>query len=57
MDKDSFDPKTFFMLHDIDSNGFVDEVELEALFQLELDKVYNVSDPNWDARERLVHII
>ncbi len=52
MDKDSFDPRTFFYLHDLDGNGYWDEHELNALFQKELDKVYNETDPNDDPRER-----
>uniref|UniRef100_A0A2K6GA17 NUCB1-like N-terminal domain-containing protein n=1 Tax=Propithecus coquereli TaxID=379532 RepID=A0A2K6GA17_PROCO len=31
LDPDDFDPKTFFKLHDVNSDGFPDEQELEAL--------------------------
>ncbi|XP_068116069.1 nucleobindin-2 isoform X2 [Hyperolius riggenbachi] len=43
LDPIDFDPKTFFKLHDTNSDGFIDEQELEALFTKELEKVY---DPN-----------
>jgi len=47
-----FDPKTFFMMHDVDGNGFWDETELKALFIKELDKVYKSGAPEDDIRER-----
>jgi len=47
-----FDPKTFFNLHDSDSNGYLDEFEVEALFQKELDKIFNTTDPDYDPVER-----
>lgn len=40
MDGQDFDPKTFFMLHDLDGNNFWDETEVKTLFVKELDKVY-----------------
>lgn len=40
MDAQDFDPKKFFMMHDVDGNGFWDEMEVKALFKTELDKVY-----------------
>ncbi|XP_023162094.1 nucleobindin-2 [Drosophila hydei] len=52
MDKDDFNPKTFFSIHDIDSNGFWDEAEVKALFVKELDKVYQSNLPEDDMRER-----
>ncbi|XP_030244140.1 nucleobindin-2 [Drosophila navojoa] len=52
MDKDDFNPKTFFFIHDIDSNGFWDEAEVKALFIKELDKVYQSNLPEDDMRER-----
>uniref|UniRef100_A0A8D1K0F5 Nucleobindin-1 n=1 Tax=Sus scrofa TaxID=9823 RepID=A0A8D1K0F5_PIG len=39
LDPNRFNPKTFFILHDINSDGVLDEQELEALFTKE------VSDP------------
>ncbi|XP_021119520.1 nucleobindin-2 isoform X3 [Heterocephalus glaber] len=37
LDPNDFDPKTFFKLHDVNSDGFLDEQELEALFTKEVD--------------------
>lgn len=48
-----FDPKTFFMLHDLDGNGLWDENEVKALFIKELDKMYNSQAPEDDMRERM----
>ncbi|KAK0397130.1 hypothetical protein QR680_001998 [Steinernema hermaphroditum] len=53
MDKDTFDPRTFFNLHDLNGDGFWSAEELEALFQLELEKVYNETNPDDDPRERI----
>jgi len=52
MDKNDFDPKTFFSIHDVDSNGYWDEAEVKALFVKELDKVYQSGLPEDDMRER-----
>ncbi|KJH44129.1 hypothetical protein DICVIV_09846 [Dictyocaulus viviparus] len=52
MDKDSFNPRTFFALHDLNGDGYWNEDELEALFQVELEKVYNETNPDDDPRER-----
>lgn len=52
MDVQDFDPKTFFMLHDLDGNGYWDETEVKALFIKELDKVYQSGLPEDDMRER-----
>ncbi|KAG8125747.1 hypothetical protein E2320_020920, partial [Naja naja] len=35
LDPNDFDPKTFFKLHDVNADGFLDEQELEALFTTE----------------------
>lgn len=53
MDKASFEPKAFFALHDLNGDGQWSEDELEALFQLELDKMYNETDPDDDPTERV----
>ncbi|KAF7639616.1 hypothetical protein Mgra_00000941 [Meloidogyne graminicola] len=53
MDKGTFDPKTFFSLHDLNSDGYLNEEEIEALFQLELEKVYNDTDPADDPKEKI----
>ncbi|RZC31998.1 nucleobindin-2, partial [Asbolus verrucosus] len=47
-----FDPKTFFMLHDMDSNGLWDQDEVKALFVKELEKMYAAGEPEDDMRER-----
>ncbi|XP_017090078.2 nucleobindin-2 [Drosophila bipectinata] len=52
MDKNDFNPKTFFSIHDVDSNGYWDEAEVKALFVKELDKVYQSDLPEDDMRER-----
>nr|CAG4642711.1 EOG090X0B17 [Evadne anonyx] len=49
---ESFDPKTFFVLHDLDGNGFWDANEVKALFSKELDKVYDPNAPEDDMAER-----
>ncbi|KAI6177668.1 EF-hand domain-containing protein [Aphelenchoides bicaudatus] len=53
MSKDNFDPKTFFALHDLNGDGYWNDDELEALFQIELEKVYNETDPDDDPKERI----
>lgn len=53
MSKDNFDPRTFFALHDLNGDGYWNDDELEALFQLELEKVYNETDPDDDPKERI----
>lgn len=45
MDKQDFDPKTFFAMHDLNGDGVLDEQEIEAILQLEAKKIY-MSDPN-----------
>jgi len=52
LNKDDFDPRTFFFLHDTNSDGYLDEEEVEALFQKELDKVYDPNAPEDDMMER-----
>jgi hypothetical protein len=52
MPVEDFDPKKFFMMHDVDNNGFWDEQEVKALFKTELDKVYQQGLPEDDMRER-----
>lgn len=53
MEKDNFDPRTFFALHDLNGDGFWNDNEIEALFQIEIDKLYNNSNPDDDPRERI----
>ncbi|XP_065070363.1 nucleobindin-2-like isoform X2 [Rhopilema esculentum] len=52
LDPESFDPKTFFNLHDKNGDGYLDFFELQTFFLNDVDKVYNESDPNTDPRER-----
>jgi len=52
LDKDDFDPKTFFNLHDTNMDGFLDELEVEALFEQELGKMYNEGNPEDDMVEK-----
>uniref|UniRef100_A0A2I3LPH0 Nucleobindin 2 n=1 Tax=Papio anubis TaxID=9555 RepID=A0A2I3LPH0_PAPAN len=51
LDPNDFDPKTFFKLHDVNSDGFLDEQELEALFTKELEKVYDPKNEEDDMVE------
>lgn len=44
MEKQDFDPKTFFAMHDLNGDGVLDEQEIEAILQLEAKKMY-MSDP------------
>uniref|UniRef100_A0A8R1HK77 NUCB1-like N-terminal domain-containing protein n=2 Tax=Caenorhabditis japonica TaxID=281687 RepID=A0A8R1HK77_CAEJA len=52
LEKDAYDPKTFFALHDLNGDGFWNDFELESLFQLELEKMYNETNPDDDMKER-----
>ncbi|XP_077301796.1 nucleobindin 1 isoform X1 [Arctopsyche grandis] len=52
MENQQFDPKIFFMLHDVDGNGVWDQTEVKALFLKELDKMYENNAPEDDMRER-----
>ncbi|XP_060705686.1 nucleobindin-2-like isoform X1 [Hemiscyllium ocellatum] len=51
LDPNEFDPKTFFKLHDTNSDGVLDEQELEALFTKELEKVYDPKNEEDDMME------
>ncbi|KAE9550285.1 hypothetical protein FO519_006499 [Halicephalobus sp. NKZ332] len=53
MDKDNYDPRTFFALHDLNGDGYWNDDEIEALFQVEIDKMYNDTNPDDDPRERI----
>jgi len=52
MDKQDWDPKTFFAMHDLDGNGQWDENEVRVLFKKELDKAYDPNAPEDDMKER-----
>ncbi|XP_051175442.1 nucleobindin-2 isoform X2 [Leptopilina boulardi] len=48
-----FDPRTFFFTHDLDSNGYWDQDEVNAIFSKELDKIYEEGHPEDDLVERI----
>ncbi|CAH1391789.1 unnamed protein product [Nezara viridula] len=52
METQKFNPRTFFLLHDINGDGYWDEDEVKALFLKELDKLYQAGVPEDDMRER-----
>jgi len=52
MDKNDFDPKTFFRMHDLNGDGQWTDDELKALFQKQLDEVYDPNNKNDDMVER-----
>jgi len=52
MDKQDWDPKTFFAMHDLDGNGQWDDNEVRVLFKKELDKAYDPNAPEDDMKER-----
>ncbi|XP_064112165.1 nucleobindin-2-like isoform X2 [Macrobrachium nipponense] len=52
MKADDFNPSTFFHLHDLDGNGYWDQVEVKILFQKELDKLYDPNASEDDMNER-----
>ncbi|CAF0923927.1 unnamed protein product [Rotaria sp. Silwood1] len=41
LDADQFAPKSFFQLHDINSDGFLDQGELEAIMLKEAEKIHD----------------
>lgn len=41
-DKDTFNPKTFFKMHDLNNDGEWDDFELEAVFEKEVDLLFEV---------------
>ena len=53
MDPRDFNPRTFFMYHDLDSNGLWDENEVRIIFKNELDKAYDPKVPEDDMKERV----
>uniref|UniRef100_A0A0N5AZG1 EF-hand domain-containing protein n=1 Tax=Syphacia muris TaxID=451379 RepID=A0A0N5AZG1_9BILA len=56
LEKDSFNLRTFFALHDLNGDGLLSESELQALFRIELEKIYNDTNPDDDPRERMEEI-
>lgn len=49
--KQEFDPKTFFALHDLDSNGYWDPQEVRQLLKIEISKLYDPNNPEDDPNE------
>ena len=44
-------PLNQLFILDVSGDGFLDAYELEAIFNPELEKVYNLADPNEDKNE------
>lgn len=53
MPRQEFDPKVFFQMHDINSDGFLDQEEVEAILSVEVRKLYNEKDPSYDRNEMI----
>ncbi|CAF3724199.1 unnamed protein product [Adineta steineri] len=51
LEADQFKPKAFFKLHDVNSDGLIDEDELDAIMVKEADKIYEAT-PDADPVER-----
>ncbi|UYV76246.1 NUCB2 [Cordylochernes scorpioides] len=51
MPKEEFNPKTFFSLHDVNGDGYLDIQEVEALLGLEVKKIYNENDDPVEMKE------
>ncbi|XP_002730932.1 nucleobindin-2-like [Saccoglossus kowalevskii] len=52
LEKEFFDPKVFFRMHDINADGFLDILEVEALLIKEVDKIYGEDgDPSEKTEE------
>jgi hypothetical protein len=49
-DKETFDPKTFFRLHDITADGVLDVKELEAMFFREASKLHQIRQKKTGAK-------
>ncbi|XP_054163759.1 LOW QUALITY PROTEIN: nucleobindin-2-like [Oppia nitens] len=51
MPKQEFNPKVFFQMHDINSDGFLDPQEIEAILTLEVRKLYSERNSDDDPNE------
>lgn len=51
MPKEEFNPKTFFALHDVNGDGYLDPEEVEALLSIEVKKMYDPNNPEDDPNE------
>jgi len=56
MDRENFNPKTFFFMHDTNGDGMLDEKELEALFVKEVEKMYAQAEKNYDDKDELERV-
>lgn len=52
MNKEDFDPNTFFAMHDLNGDGQLDQDEIEAILTPEVKKVYDPNNEEDDPRER-----
>ncbi|XP_064634210.1 nucleobindin-2-like isoform X4 [Lineus longissimus] len=52
LDKGDFNPRSFFALHDTNNDGFLTADEVEALFNVELQKLYEEGHPEDDMVEK-----
>ncbi|XP_074603763.1 nucleobindin-2-like isoform X2 [Brevipalpus obovatus] len=51
MPKEEFNPKTFFAIHDVNGDGYLDSEEVEALLSIEIKKMYDPNNPEDDPNE------
>ncbi|CAH8830568.1 unnamed protein product [Trichobilharzia szidati] len=51
MERETFNPRTLFSEIDLDGDGHLSVHEVEAVLQRELDKVYDMKDPEFDPLE------
>ncbi|KAG0411217.1 hypothetical protein HPB47_011648, partial [Ixodes persulcatus] len=52
MNKEDFNPNTFFAMHDLNGDGQLDQDEIEAILTPEVKKVYDPNNEEDDPRER-----
>lgn len=52
MSRDNYNTKTFFHMHDLDGNKFLDESEIKILIEEELKEQYRPQDLDFDAKEK-----
>ncbi|XP_037277615.2 nucleobindin 1 isoform X1 [Rhipicephalus microplus] len=52
MDPDDFNPNTFFAMHDLNGDGYLDPDEIAAVLNLEVKKMYRPDDNGTDPVER-----
>ncbi|KAL1418224.1 hypothetical protein MTO96_026106 [Rhipicephalus appendiculatus] len=52
MDPDDFNPNTFFAMHDLNGDGYLDPDEIAAVLHLEVKKMYRPGDNGTDPVEK-----